>query len=708
MPLLPDALRVGPGGTRVLEVYIRRKAADRGGGSGRSGSRGGSSGGDMELAESLEHCAVSLRQPRQTALLAGPPAPPAPSAAAAGAASVGLAPAGGERRSVRQLPRAGVDAAGPSGAVASASPSSERTGGGGKYGAAPFTLVRLRVNVRADGSAIISPAPPLPPRSFASPASPHDPPAPPLSLPPTRSQFSEWEAAEAEATMAALRRTASTGGGDGSVDAPAVEPDEVIFSSQTPDEDLHVGALRVGPSVDPRGVDAASSAARSGAFDSDDSDDDGGHGGRFADGSAASIFPPASTGPQAHGRLDGEPGGSFDGAPGGSMLGGGALRGGLGMVGCVREPAHVELLDRDTLIVTVPRGHDAPAAGASSGDEAARRAAKAAARAARRRAALIASRAAAAAASAPGLGADEQLPGAAAATVATATVGGSGQPTSALTPAHIVSSFDVVVEVVTPVTQPSPTAGVQQPAGAQQSVGPQQRDGGSGSGGAGALAVAVERIAARMEAAAGGGPATASAPRDTIAAVLRRLAERVAYRGSGTTSSSGGAAASVPTADASVLVTLQRRGAGALPAAAAALRRAATGASADALAGPSAAAAGAAPGAIASATGGEVTVRYQRIGTCAADGGGGGGGGDPLTGLYVGSFGPHGPELLRLSRSVSKNGSEVVTAVKLTGDAHVPAGSVSFRANIGRGDRLTPKDAYPHELGIEARYKVRE
>jgi len=79
--------------------------------------------------------------------------------------------------------------------------------------------------------------------------------------------------------------------------------------------------------------------------------------------------------------------------------------------------------------------------------------------------------------------------------------------------------------------------------------------------------------------------------------------------------------------------------------------------------------------------------------------------GDPFTGLYIGTFGPHGPEVLRLERSADEEGAECVTAYKVTGDVHVPAGEVSFRARIGRGRRLPVKGAYPEQLGISSRYK---
>lgn len=77
---------------------------------------------------------------------------------------------------------------------------------------------------------------------------------------------------------------------------------------------------------------------------------------------------------------------------------------------------------------------------------------------------------------------------------------------------------------------------------------------------------------------------------------------------------------------------------------------------------------------------------------------------DPLSGLFLGSFGPHGPELLQLER-IMVDGEEMVQATKLTGDTNVPAGFVSFRAKVGRKHRLTARDVYPDDLGITARYK---
>ncbi|GIL43379.1 hypothetical protein Vafri_1149 [Volvox africanus] len=77
---------------------------------------------------------------------------------------------------------------------------------------------------------------------------------------------------------------------------------------------------------------------------------------------------------------------------------------------------------------------------------------------------------------------------------------------------------------------------------------------------------------------------------------------------------------------------------------------------------------------------------------------------DPFCGLYLGAFGPHGPELIQLNRTM-QDGEEVVCATKVTGDPNVPAGEISFRAKVGRRHRLDSRDVYPDDLGIVARYK---
>lgn len=52
-----------------------------------------------------------------------------------------------------------------------------------------------------------------------------------------------------------------------------------------------------------------------------------------------------------------------------------------------------------------------------------------------------------------------------------------------------------------------------------------------------------------------------------------------------------------------------------------------------------------------------------------------------------------------------QDGKEFVEGVKITGDANVPAGRVSFKACISSDSKMPSTRYLPPELGIRARYK---
>eukprot|EP00890_Picochlorum_soloecismus_P005066 jgi/Picsp_1/5560/NSC_02919-R1_protein executer chloroplastic-like len=91
---------------------------------------------------------------------------------------------------------------------------------------------------------------------------------------------------------------------------------------------------------------------------------------------------------------------------------------------------------------------------------------------------------------------------------------------------------------------------------------------------------------------------------------------------------------------------------------------------------------------------GEVSYRRLKIPTVTTD---------IFQGIYIGSFGPHGPEVIQVERNLI-DGKEWVYGVKLTGDNNVPAGQVSFKAQVGRDSKLSSSGVYPIEYGIQARY----
>lgn len=76
---------------------------------------------------------------------------------------------------------------------------------------------------------------------------------------------------------------------------------------------------------------------------------------------------------------------------------------------------------------------------------------------------------------------------------------------------------------------------------------------------------------------------------------------------------------------------------------------------------------------------------------------------DIFQGIYIGSFGPHGPEVIQVERNLI-DGKEWVFGVKLTGDNNVPAGQVSFKAQVGKECKLSSSGVYPIEYGVQARY----
>ena len=98
-------------------------------------------------------------------------------------------------------------------------------------------------------------------------------------------------------------------------------------------------------------------------------------------------------------------------------------------------------------------------------------------------------------------------------------------------------------------------------------------------------------------------------------------------------------------------------------------------------------------------------VRFQRIDPSLASGLRK----DIFDRLYIGAFGPHGPEVLRLVRGRwgddVGDSNDCVTAIKLTGDENVPCGAASFRAKVNKANLITEGGSYPDELGVMARYK---
>ena len=76
---------------------------------------------------------------------------------------------------------------------------------------------------------------------------------------------------------------------------------------------------------------------------------------------------------------------------------------------------------------------------------------------------------------------------------------------------------------------------------------------------------------------------------------------------------------------------------------------------------------------------------------------------DPFDRLYLGAFGPHGPEVLRVVRGrwgdELGEGEECVTAVKLTGDARVPPAPLRFARKSARSTSSSRRSPTPRSSG---------
>eukprot|EP00210_Caulerpa_lentillifera_P007721 g7367.t1 len=78
---------------------------------------------------------------------------------------------------------------------------------------------------------------------------------------------------------------------------------------------------------------------------------------------------------------------------------------------------------------------------------------------------------------------------------------------------------------------------------------------------------------------------------------------------------------------------------------------------------------------------------------------------DPFTGYYIGRFGPHGLELIHLSRHKDKvSDHEFVQARKITGDPNVPSGEVTFWAYLGHQSTSSFVGHDQEDLGIRSIY----